>query len=204
MFIKKETVSDLLYYDKRPVLELYIEYPQASGPFSKTAEDRFNGFYLRKARRENRCVRETVFPKVVVNYNRLKKEGFPFMLNSYRSTFTEEFSSEKYLSLTFDLYTFTGGAHGYTERTADTWDMRRGERVLLREICAECSESFVLSEVKRQISESPEEFFPDAEKLAEKYYDSRNFYLGADGIYVFYPLYSIAPYSSGIKTFRIK
>lgn len=204
MFIKKETVSDLLYYDKRPVLELYIEYPQASGPFSKTAEDRFDGFYLRKARRENRCVRETVFPKVVVNYNRLKKEGFPFMLNSYRSTFTEEFSSEKYLSLTFDLYTFTGGAHGYTERTADTWDMRRGECVLLREICAECSESFVLSEVKRQIAENSEEFFPDAEKLAEKYYDSRNFYLGADGIYVFYPLYSIAPYSSGIKTFRIK
>ena len=139
MFTAKETVSDLLYYDKKPVLELYIEYPQVSGPFSKFSEEKFNSYYLKKARRENRYARENVYFETVREYKALKKEGFPFMLNSYRSTFEEEFSSEKYVSLTFDLYTFTGGAHGFTERTADTWDMKRGERVGLSEVCRECT-----------------------------------------------------------------
>ena len=107
--------------------------------------DRF--YYLKKARRENFYARENVYYKTVKEYKALKKEGFPFMLNSYRSTFEEEFAGEKYVSLTFDLYTFTGGAHGFTERTADTWDMKRGERVTLSEVCRECSADKVVTEV---------------------------------------------------------
>lgn len=203
MFTAKETVSDLLYYDKKPVLELYIEYPQISGPFSKFSEEKFNFYYLKKARRENFYARENVYYKTVKKYKALKKEGFPFMLNSYRSTFEEEFAGEKYVSLTFDLYTFTGGAHGFTERTADTWDMKRGERVTLSEVCRECSADKVVTEVKRQIRENPGIFFPDAEILAEKNYSPKNFYIRDGSIYVFYPLYSIAPYSSGIQSFKI-
>ena len=203
MFTAKETVSDLLYYDKKPVLELYIEYPQVSGPFSKFSEEKFNSYYLKKARRENRHARETVYFETVREYKALKKEGFPFMLNSYRSTFEEEFSSEKYVSLTFDLYTFTGGAHGFTERTADTWDMKRGERVGLSEVCRECTPEKNIAEVRRQIKENPEIFFPDAETLAAKNYNPKNFYIKDGDVYVFYPLYSIAPYSSGILSFKI-
>ena len=38
MIVAKETISDLLYYDGKPVLEVYIEYPQVDGPYKKTSE----------------------------------------------------------------------------------------------------------------------------------------------------------------------
>lgn len=204
MTVAKENVSDLLYYDKKPVLELYIEYPQADGPYSEISERTFNSFYLKKARIENRRARSVNFYEAVKNYNFSKRENFPFMVNSFRITFNAETVSKEYISLLFDEYTFTGGAHGMTVRTSDTWNMKKGRRVTLREICLECSDKRVIAEIKRQISESSEDdFFDNAEVLAEKYYDSKNFYIKDGDIYIFYPLYSIAPYSSGFKSFKI-
>ena len=54
MIVAKETISDLLYYDGKPVLEVYIEYPQVDGPYKKTSEKNFNIFYVNKAKFENR------------------------------------------------------------------------------------------------------------------------------------------------------
>lgn len=204
MIVAKETVSDLLYFDSKPVLELYIEYPQVDGPYSQISERNFNMFYIRKARLENRKVRTRVYSQAVRNYIISKKENFPFMVNSYRSTFNAEYVSKEYISLLFDVYTFTGGAHGDTVRTSDTWDMKKGRRVSLKEVCPKCTDKNVISLIQKQISNSTEDdFFEDAESLAAKYYNPNNFYIKDGDIYIFYPLYSIAPYSSGFKSFKI-
>ena len=204
MIVAKETISDLLYYDGKPVLEVYIEYPQVDGPYKKTSEKNFNIFYVNKAKFENRKARIYMYRQVIARYNAAKKENFPFMVNSYRSSFNAEYVSKDYISILFDVYTFTGGAHGDTVRTSDTWDMKKGRRVTLSEICPECTDKKVKEIIARQISEAhDDELFEDAVLLSAKYYDSSNFYIKDGDIYIFYPLYSIAPYSSGFKSFKI-
>lgn len=204
MIVAKETVSDLLYRSGKPVLELYIEYPQVDGPYSKTAESSFNAFYKNKAKFENRKARIYTYRRVVNEYNMAKKECFPFMVNSFRSTFEVAFVSDEYISLIFDFYTFSGGAHGETVRTADTWNMKKGRRVTLKELFPECTDKKVTDEVKRQIKASDGgDYFENAVCAAEKYYDPSDFYLSDGGVYVFYPLYALAPHSAGFKNFRI-
>lgn len=57
-------------------------------------------------------------------------------------------------------------------------------------------------EIERQIRQNPSLYFDDYEVLLRENFDEQNFYSTPGGLVVFYPQYSIAPYSSGIREFQ--
>ena len=59
----------------------------------------------------------------------------------------------------------------------------------------------IRAEIVRQIKQNESIYFPDA---TEKVMSMKNFtFLEPDNLVIYFPLYEIAPYSSGIPQFRI-
>ena len=203
--ISAENIKDLLYYETKPLIELNITYPQIGGHISRNAERNFNFYYLNSARVLNFKTRTETYRQAVAQYKYSKRNGFPFNLFSVIQTYEVTYLQNNYASLYIDIYTYSGGAHGMTERTGYTWNLRTGRRMVLSDFFPRNSNwrSIILNEVKRQIEQDPQTYFENAKQLAERYFDPRYFYLSANGITVFYPLYAIAPYASGIRTFEI-
>lgn len=203
--ISAESIKDLLFYETKPVLEINITYPQISGHLYQITEKNFNFFYLYSARALNFRARNDLYRQAVQQYKYSKHNGFPFNLFTIMQTYEVTYLTNKYASLYIDIYTYTGGAHGMTERTGYTWNLKNGSRMTLSDFFHRNSNwrIYALKEVQKQIKQDPQLYFENAEQLAVKYFDPRNFYLSNNGITIFYPLYTIAPYASGIRTFEI-
>ena len=64
---------------------------------------------------------------------------------------------------------------------------------------------YFIKEIIRQIeySENKDDYFYGVASLVRKYFNENNFYITPEGFVIYYPLYSIAPYYTGIQTFTI-
>ena len=66
---------------------------------------------------------------------------------------------------------------------------------------------YFVNEINRQIKVNIDAgnnyYFENYEELVKEYFNPRNFYLNEEGVVIFYQLYEIGPYVSGIMTFTI-
>ena len=109
------------------------------------------------------------------------------------------------VSLYTDEYQFTGGAHGMTVRTADNWNLRTGRRFALCDLFPrhrDCRQ-MILRQIITQIARDPSSYFDNYRELVVQNFDPRRFYLTQDAVMVYFGLYEIAPYSSGMPVFAI-
>jgi hypothetical protein len=109
------------------------------------------------------------------------------------------------LSLYFDQYEYTGGAHGNTVRYSLTWNWERYNKIKLSQLfrCSLEYKAYIFRRVKAQILKEPDIYFPEYEKLIVETFNEESFYCTPKGIVVYYQQYDIAPYSSGIREFLI-
>ncbi len=111
---------------------------------------------------------------------------------------------ERFVSLPMVYYCYTGGAHGMSYQESTNVDLLLGENLALEDLFLPgydfCKE--IAAEVNRQRAANPEHFFDEA--WAETVIaPDHPFYLTAQGIVVYFGLYEIAPYSTGIPEFTI-
>ncbi len=108
------------------------------------------------------------------------------------------------VSLYISYYQYTGGAHGMYEWKANTFDIDKKKELSLADLFQQDSKfiDIIKQEIKRQINQDSGKFFPDAAALVDKA-TTFKFFLEPEHIVLYYPLYEIAPYASGIPTFRI-
>ncbi|MPN50228.1 hypothetical protein SDC9_197854 [bioreactor metagenome] len=109
------------------------------------------------------------------------------------------------LSLYFDRYLYTGGAHGSTVRTSQTWNLH-GCRLLCLGRLAEGlphDPSYLLGQIEAQIQADPQPYFDNYSELIGKTFHPDSFYSTPEGIVLYYQQYDIAPYASGIREFLI-
>ena len=115
------------------------------------------------------------------------------------------------LSLYFDRYEYTGGAHGLTIRSSDTWNVASSSPIRLASLFPFVDEvdEYVIDNIVEQIDQlvmTESEVFPyfeDYETLVKENYNPNNFYLSHKGIIIYFQQYAIAPYSTGIPEFLI-
>ena len=96
-----------------------------------------------------------------------------------------------------------------TIRMGNTWDFAKGtqvslsyffrnnalyRRILTQNIC----EQIELQQKKQEIL-----FFENPLQKAKRYFSEENYYLTHDSVVIFYPLYTIAPYYTGILSYAI-
>lgn len=204
-----ETIESLLYYENKAILELKISYPQIMGQLTQKSEYRFNNYYRTQARNLNRRARTEIYRKAVEDARFATRDEYDFTLHSFIRTFSAVRTEPRYTSVVFDQYQFSGGPHGFTVRTAETWDLSAGRRCPLSDFFLPHTayKKIIIKYVRSQITEQKKReeisFFEDPLRNALIHFNESNFYLTTNGISIFYPLYTLAPYHEGILTYNV-
>lgn len=191
-------------YDGVTILSYKIEYPQFKSSLYQMSLAVINRFYKNKALAyQNRCETE-LYNMAVEQYKFDKENGYPVRPFEALLTFKMTFSRACIISLYFDQYEYTGGAHGNTIRSSQTWNLQKTVQLKLSELF-ECPNyrEYIFNEVIAQIKKNPDIYFEDYEQLVRSTFNEESFYSTPYGIVVYYQQYDIAPYASGIREFLI-
>lgn len=190
-----------------PILKYRICYPQfSSSKFDKNI-DVMNRYYLNKTLEYEAYIQDTLLPWAIQNYYYSIQNNYPVHTYEAIREFNITYNQDCLLSLYTDTYEFTGGAHGNTFRTSETWDLMCGTMVPL---CAffdnENYIDLITNAIIMQINEQTKDqdiYFEDYAETVKKSFNPKNYYLSPGFINVYFQLYEIAPYFVGIPVFKI-
>lgn len=108
------------------------------------------------------------------------------------------------LSLTTTNCQYTGGAHGMTVQQSYNYDLNKGQKMSLASVFEPGADyqKVINNEIKKQMTAHPENYFT-GDTGFQTIADNQDYYLQDKNLVVFFGLYEIAPYSSGIPEFSI-
>ncbi len=133
-----------------------------------------------------------------------KQNDYPIRSYELVTRYQECYQNEKFLSMYLDYYQYTGGAHGMTERRPYNIDLTTGKKLTLKELFQDNYDykSIIDQEVRKQISLNPKDYF-SGDMGFKGIAEDRSFYIQEGFLVVYFGQYEIAPYSSGIREFKI-
>lgn len=208
--IKINSIEKQLYYQGEVIVKYTIEYPEIIQSSYQVGKEKFNTYNRKIALKLKQFAEGEFYNQAKETYKYNKENGYPIMIYELINECNITYNFKKLLSLYNDEYTFAGGAHGNTIRKAQTWDLELGIQVPLYSFFRgnEYYQIEIIKQINRQIAEKIENgediFFPDYCQLVLETFKLENYYLSSKGIIVFFQQYDIAPYSSGIQTFKIQ
>lgn len=192
-------------YNGTPALTLSVLYPEVTLRRYPDAQNRINFQIQAQVRDFLHYASDDLYQQAITTYQESQKNGFPF--HPYEAVLQYEitYNQHCYLSLYRDQYTFTGGAHGSTVRTSDTWNLMSGRSIPLSDFfpAGQDYRASLINQMIKQASENPEIYFEDYPALIAKYFNEDHYYLTPSGVSIYYQQYEIAPYSTGIVVFSI-
>ncbi|WP_019122702.1 PdaC/SigV domain-containing protein [Brevibacillus massiliensis] len=119
----------------------------------------------------------------------------------YQSNYTITYNQRDVLSLYFDNYSYTGGAHGMTDRVAYTINLKTGHVYTLKELLKSNPNYMaqINADIKKQWQERDIPLLTPFTSIAE----DQPFYLRGDSVVIYFGLYEYTPYAAGIQEFAI-
>ncbi len=110
-----------------------------------------------------------------------------------------------FISLTMENYQYTGGTHGFSNKTPYNFDLTTGKEITLEDLFKENSDykEVINKEIQKQIKEEPDKFFPDEVEVFSGINSKQPFYIEDGKLVIYFGLYEIAPYTAGIVEFEI-
>lgn len=198
------TIQGDYFFQDLLLLGCEIHYPQFATENKRYQLDKLNQLLFSEALiYQSRCAK-TLFGEAIEQYKDGVARGFP--MRAFEALYTYEITElvECIISLYFERYEYTGGAHGTTTRFSFTYNAQSGKMLPLSAVVT-CREyrKFLLEQIAAQIDAEPSVYFEDAKALAGRTFDPDQFYLTPEGVVIYYQQYDIAPYSSGIREFLI-
>ncbi|MEC0227314.1 stalk domain-containing protein [Paenibacillus alba] len=168
-----------------------IDYPQIEGWANSAASAKINAFIQSEIEKYKDAANKE-----------LSKSGnvYPYSLDvNYQITYNQKHK----LSLYFEVYTFTGGAHGSTSHDAHTFDLDTGNELSLQQVTSNNTnyKTIINQEITKQLKERQLE--SDLLEPFESIRDDQGFYLKDDMVVVYFGLYEYVPYVLGILEFPI-
>lgn len=207
--VVKQTLLEKLTFQDAVMVDVNISYPSMDGEVPQHCIRRFNEYYGKEAQKQRKYAKDTMYEDAVSDYKYSQQKGYPFNTYELMQVYEVMYNAIPVLSLYYDVYTYTGGAHGMTERTGDTWDLYRCKRLDMKNLFKKGYDytkpifSYIEAEALRRQAAGEVQYFDGLIENIHKYFDEKNFYLTCQGLEVFYPLYSIAPYYVGIQEFTV-
>jgi hypothetical protein len=102
------------------------------------------------------------------------------------------------VSIKFDTYHFTGGAHGLPGTTVFNINQQTGKELIFDDIFVSGARKYFETEISKQMAQDKETYFSDTSPDLRK----TSFYFEGNDVVFVFPPYAIAPYSSGMPEFR--
>lgn len=185
---------------KKPYFEYQISRPYFSHFYDPQFQQKLNTYYTTTTNRFKKSL-EKEAKKYYKEAQETKAPFRPYIANvDYKVTLQQL----PLLSLYVNSYQYTGGAHGLYTWKANTFDLQEKKKLHLADLFQKDSDYLdrIRTEMVRQIKQNESIYFPDA---TEKVMSTKNFhyFLEPEHLVIYFPLYEIAPYASGIPQFRI-
>ena len=203
--INTNLIEREMKYDNTVVLKYHIEYPSIVIPNNRNGERKFNTYNEKLALTLQKKSENELYKESVELYKYNKSNNYPIMVYDIYRNYNVTFNSKALVSLYFDEYIFSGGANGNTTRTSQTWDFNYNYMLQLYEFFYKDPYFLIdiLKKINNQISNNPNNYFPDGCNLVLETFNPLNYYLTTQGIAIYFQQYDIAPHSSGIPTFIV-
>lgn len=129
-------------------------------------------------------------------------EPKPYVINVNNNV---TYNKNNILSITLNLYSYTGGAHGSSVDESFNFDINTGNRGVIEDFLGNNRNynKIILDNVKATINKNPELYFKEAvDKLNVIPYNQK-FFLTDKDLVIYFDEYEIAPYVAGIPKFYI-
>jgi len=204
--VEAGTWKRVLKWEGEAVLTLSLRWPKL--PEDRVGLRRMNRCYQRMAGLWQNRWEGALYQNACEAAQAARKQGRPCVLWEAVLDFTVTYQDENLLSLYLDAYEYAGGAHGLTVRHADTWTLPAGiprtlasffpDRRWKKQVLAALHE-----EEHSRIAAGETLYYDDWPALLDAYFDPNRFYRTQEGLAIYYPLYTIAPYAEGIAVFSL-
>ena len=195
-------------YENTVVLKYHIEYPEIVMDWQQNRNGikKFNDYNLKMALQTQQKAENELYKEAIELYKYNKENGYPQMMYELYREYKITLNQENAVSMYIDEYIFSGGAHGTTTRTSQTWNLMLGKMVELYELYP--NEPYflldILRKINREISENIEIYFADPYPLVVEYFNPESYYIDNGKVVIYFQQYDIAPYSSGIIEFTLE
>lgn len=207
--INKQEINSIYKYNNIVLLTINIKYPIISTFPNSKAGERINSQIKMQVNEYLKYSLNTLYKQAMDTYKNSLKNDFPFHSFEAYMEYVITYNANGFLSLYVDKYEFTGGAHGSTIRSSNTWNLCTGENIYLSYFFNPYTDytKFVKDKILTLASEiakgNPLIYFENYKYLIVKNFNPQSFYLTPEGITIYYQQYEIAPYSTGIVEFTI-
>ena len=197
---QKLTVSDLKICEEHEAINIDMVIPVIEGMKDKQVEKKINQLiqeYAYNFKEELQIGSEEYLKGA-------KKEGWRIAKYQALSCYIVHYQSKNVLSVSVFYYRYTLGAHGHTLQKVYNLNLQNGEIISLPVLLKDMEDykKIINREIKKQIKLNPQIYFDNGE-IFKTISDDQTFYIIEDGIVIFFGLYEIAPYCSGIRYFKI-
>jgi hypothetical protein len=194
------SIQKISVQEQRPHMEIDFEIPLVTGMADQDHQTKINKRWEQDAENFKQEVAYTLDDYV----KNAEIAGYPVHTYQAFSRIQEGYASSKFLSLYIDYYSYTGGAHGYTERRPYNIDLSTGQDVALNDLFTPGYDycSIINDFINKQIDTNPENFF-EGEMGFMGIDEQQPFYIKDGHIVIYFDLYEIAPYAAGIQEFRL-
>ncbi|MFB9325210.1 stalk domain-containing protein [Paenibacillus aurantiacus] len=175
-------------------VEMAIQYPQLQGYADTAVQSKINALLAAEGN-----AYETAGLSFAKDFGGDNWDGeLPL---SYDVNYTVTKNDGGLLSLHFDVYTYSGGAHGMYDLQSHTYDLKTGKELTLKEAAGGSANyiAIINEEIKRQIEVNQLPFNAPFTTIEA----DQRYYLRGDAIVVYFSLYEYTPYAEGIPEFVI-
>lgn len=218
VIVNKEIFQEDLYYKNEALISVTINYPSFESEEFKLCTNYLTKYYYTKLVSYSKFDLYKLYILAKSDYEYARANDFPFRKYEYYLDFVITYNVDCTISLYYDTYTYTGGAHGSTLRRSDTWDLLECRSMSVTDYILDTRyyREFLKEEIINIIEESKARdqfiYFEEYEKLIKETFNEDNFYLVSSntengisngGLVIYFQQYDIAPYVSGIPTFLI-
>ncbi len=207
--VSMQNIQREFSYDNVVMLTFTMNYPKVVLSNNKKAQRKMNSHIYTQNNDFYRYIINTLYPQAVMEYKYDLENDFPFRMYDAVMQYEVTYNADCYLSTYYDRYEFTGGAHGNTIRSSDTWSLKTGnERLLWNMFQPNVNYRYllieeILKQTDQQMKENPGIYFDNYQTLIVQYFNPKSFYLTEGGLAIYYQQYEIAPYATGIVSFTI-
>lgn len=207
--IVTKSLKNIFSYKDKNILSVDIEFPKIKLFKNYPVQMRINSHYRHIINKIYCYASIKLYHYAIEQYENSIKNHYPFNQHELVMRYAVSLNENCTLSTYFDRYEYTGGAHGITPRTSETFSLITGKKMKLKDyfINNENYKELIISKLQKQAQENlslyPGIYFNDYKDLIVKNFNEDNFYLSSEVINFYYQQYDIGPYATGLVVFNV-
>lgn len=188
-------INNLKKFSESATLKITAQYPELKGLESTEVEKQLNSFFAKlveAAIEEGKEAEKNIIPEQTAAG--IKAEVY--------FTYDVKYNSNGYLSIVFQDYIYSGGAHGLTVQSSHTYDLKTGKEYAIKDLFKSGTDyvSIISAEVKKQMQEGDMSYTLTPFEAIKP---DQGYYLSNSGLVIYFQQYEYYPYAMGIPEFTI-